>query len=421
METKNKKNGNIPNLRFKGFEGEWKKYKISDFLDFFSTNSLSWEQLDYESKNIYNLHYGLIHKGLPTQIDLNISTLPSIISEFEPKNYFLCKDGDVSFADASEDTNDVAKVVEFYNCGNKKIVCGLHTIHGRDKLKLTVVGFKGYAFSSDVFRNQMKKLAQGTKVFSISQKNFNECHIGIPSKEEQIKVSSLLLLIDERIATQMKTIESLESLMCGAREKIFSQKLRFKDKNGDEFPEWNSAYLSDVLVKNSLKNKDLKYSQVQSVSNKLGFVNQENIFENRRVASLDTSNYYVIEKGVFAYNPSRIDVGSLAYKSDDEVSVISPLYISFRANKNYLVDNYLLNWFSSRDFIFQMNNSFEGSVRNTLSYDNLSKMIISTPSLPEQQKIADFLSIINRKIETEKAVLTQYQNQKKFLLQNLFI
>ena len=68
-----------------------------------------------------------------------------------------------------------------------------------------------------------------------------------------------------------------------------------------------------------------------------------------------------------------------------------------------------------------MNNSFEGSVRNTLSYDNLSKMIISTPSLPEQQKIADFLSIINRKIETEKAVLTQYQNQKKFLLQNLFI
>ena len=85
----------------------------------------------------------------------------------------LCKDGDVAFADASEDTNDVAKVVEFFNCNNKKIVCGLHAIHGRDKLNITVKGFKGYAFSSFSFRNQIKQLAQGTKVYSVSQKNFN--------------------------------------------------------------------------------------------------------------------------------------------------------------------------------------------------------------------------------------------------------
>src|SRR5690606_8307146 len=129
-------------------------------------------------------------------------------------------------------------------------------------------------------------------------------------------------------------------------------------------------------------------------------------------------NYYVIEKGHFAYNPSRIDVGSLAYKFDNETSVISPLYISFRANNNFIKDDYLLNWFSSQQFLKQMNKSFEGSVRNTLSYESLTKMEISIPCLDEQTKIVNFLSSINQKIETEKAILRQLEMQKKYLLQN---
>ena len=117
-------------MRFPEFKGEWKKYKVSDILEFFPTNSLSWDQLEYGTDNIYNLHYGLIHKGLPTQIELVKCSLPNIKKELIPKNYTLCKDGDVAFADASEDTNDVGKVVEFLSCENKNIICGLHTIHG---------------------------------------------------------------------------------------------------------------------------------------------------------------------------------------------------------------------------------------------------------------------------------------------------
>ena len=93
-------------------------------LDFYSTNSLSWEQLEYESNEPYNLHYGLIHVGLPTLIDLTKNELPSIKEENVPKKYELCKEGDVAFADASEDANEVAKVVEFYNLNGKKVVCG---------------------------------------------------------------------------------------------------------------------------------------------------------------------------------------------------------------------------------------------------------------------------------------------------------
>ena len=221
-ETQKHIKPNVPNLRFPGFEGEWERIRVSDLLDFFSTNSLSWEQLEYGGEEILNLHYGLIHNGLPTQINLEESILPSVKSEFKPRKYTLCQDGDVAFADASEDTNDVGKVVEFMNCADREIVCGLHTIHGRDKLGKTVPGFKGYAFSSSAFHNQIKRIAQGTKIFSINTGNFEETFIGIPDKAEQNKIASLLSLIDKRIEIQNRVIERYESLIKAIIRRAFA-------------------------------------------------------------------------------------------------------------------------------------------------------------------------------------------------------
>ena len=169
-----------------------------------------------------NLHYGLIHVGLPTMVNLTKDKLPNIKEGNMPKNFELCKEGDVAFADASEDTNEVAKTVEFFNLAGKDIVCGLHTIHGRDNKNRTVIGYKGYAFSSTAFHNQIRRIAQGTKIYSISSKNFSECYIGLPSKPEQTKIATLLRLIDERIVTQNKIIEDLKKLKSAIRKKIFS-------------------------------------------------------------------------------------------------------------------------------------------------------------------------------------------------------
>jgi hypothetical protein len=210
-------------LRFPEFSGEWKKCKVSDLLDFYSTNSLSWEQLEYDTNAMMNLHYGLIHVGLPTMVDLAKDKLPNIKEDNMPTNFELCKEGDVAFADASEDTNEVAKTIEFYNLAEKNVVCGLHTIHGRDNKHKTVVGFKGYTFSSTVFHNQIRRIAQGTKIYSISTKNFSECYIGLPSKPEQTKIATLLRLIDERVATQNKIIEKLQSLIKGLNDSLYKQ------------------------------------------------------------------------------------------------------------------------------------------------------------------------------------------------------
>ena len=209
-------------MRFPEFSGEWEKCKVSELLDFYSTNSLCWEQLEYDTENISNLHYGLIHVGLPTMVNLVQDRLPNIKDGNKPKNYELCKEGDVAFADASEDTNEVAKAIEFYNLNGRDVICGLHTIHGRDNKDRTVVGFKGYAFSSTAFHNQIRRIAQGTKIYSISTKNFSECYIGIPSKVEQAKIASLLHLIDERIVTQNKIIEDLKKLKSAISERLFN-------------------------------------------------------------------------------------------------------------------------------------------------------------------------------------------------------
>ena len=219
--NKNHNSPNVPNFRFPEFKGEWEMIKVSDLLDFYSTNSLSWEQLDYNNGKIKNLHYGLIHKGLPTMVDVAYDSLPYIKEEFMLKSFTLLKEGDVAFADASEDTNDVAKAIEVVNCNNQQIVSGLHTIHGRDNSNRTVIGYKGYAFASDSFHKQIRRIAQGTKVFSISVRNFDEVYIGIPSKEEQTKISKLLTAIDKRIATQNKIIEDLKKLKSAISERLF--------------------------------------------------------------------------------------------------------------------------------------------------------------------------------------------------------
>jgi len=193
-------------------------------------------------------------------------------------------------------------------------------------------------------------------------------------------------------------------------------KLRFPEFQNEG--EWKVKKLGEVLEKNKEKNKDRKYTLVQSVSNKFGFINQDEYFENRIVASKDTSNYYVIRKGCFAYNPSRIDVGSLAYKNDENISIISPLYVSFKAKNDKVLDLYLLNWFRSNGFIEQM--IFEGGVRNTLNFDNLIEISIPLPSLPEQEKIASCLSSLDEVITGEQQKLELLKQHKKGLLQNLF-
>ena len=175
----------------------WEKTYLRSFMQFFPTNSLSWEQLSYKEGAIRNLHYGLIH-GFQTR-GINSASLPMIKNEAVPKQYILCQVGDVAFADASEDTGEIAKSVEFVDTIEGDTICGLHTIHGRDIKNRTVVGFKGFAFNSRYFHNQIKRLAQGTKVFSITANKLSSCYIYLPDLDTQTVIVKLLKSYEEQL------------------------------------------------------------------------------------------------------------------------------------------------------------------------------------------------------------------------------
>ena len=304
-------------------------------MDFYSTNSLSWDKLEYGTDAIQNLHYGLIHVGLPTMIDLSNAKLPNITNGNTPKNYELCREGDIAFADASEDTNEVAKAVEFYNLNGKDVICGLHTIHGRDNKQKTVVGYKGYAFSSTTFHHQIRRLAQGTKIYSINSKNFSECYIGIPSKEEQKKIATLLQLIDERIATQNKIIEDLKKLKCAIIEKLYSE---------IQGKEYSFGQLFEVANE---RNKQMQYSNILSASQEKGMVNRDDLNLDIQFERSNINTYKIVRAGDYVIH-LRSFQGGFAFS--DKQGVCSPAYTILRPN--YLLEyGYLSYYFTSNRFI----------------------------------------------------------------------
>ena len=406
-DNKQNKRPNVPPLRFPEFTEPWERKKVSDILDFYSTNSLSWEQLEFANGDLRNLHYGMIHVGLPTLVDLAKDELPNIKQGNVPRNYELCIDGDVAFADASEDTNDVAKAIELINTNGQQVVFGLHTIHGRDNKGLTAKGFKGYAFASKIFHDQIKRIAQGTKIFSISSKNFAECYIGLPTLQEQRKIAHLLSIIDHRITVQNKLIEDLQQLKSALVERLYCQ-------HNPNFK------IGDLVVQVSKRNRGDNDYSVLSVNNRLGFIEQSEQFEDRSVASEDTSNYKVVSRDDFAYNPARINVGSIARLTSFESGIVSPMYICFRT-KRQILPQYLEHFFDTRYFHDEMQKRLEGSVRLCLSWEGLCNISIAVPPIEQQEKVGKRISLLADKISLEERHLDLLKSQKQYLLQAMFI
>jgi type I restriction enzyme S subunit len=385
----NNKALNVPHLRFPEFTGEWEKCKVSDLLDFYSTNSLSWEQLEYDTNTVMNLHYGLIHVGLPTMVDLAKDKLPNIKKENMPKNFELCKEGDVAFADASEDTNEVAKTIEFYNLARENIVCGLHTIHGRDNKNKTVVGFKGYAFSSAAFHNQIRRIAQGTKIYSISTKNFSECYIGLPSKPEQTKIATLLRLIDERISTQNKIIDKLQSLIKG-----ITQNITLHNKP--------NVRISECLecTSSTLQESDALRSGTYPVYGANGIVGYLDNYSTQDEA------VYIIKDGS--------GVGTVSYVTGQcsTTGTLNTLQAKEGYSLQYLY--YILKVFNFEPYK-------TGMAIPHIYFKDYGKAKIFCPSYTKQLQYARLLSAIDGKVSTEQNSLASLSLQKQYLLRQMFI
>jgi len=239
----------------------------------------------------------------------------------------------------------------------------------------------------------------------INTGEIGECNIKIPSYKEQIKISNFLSLIDKKIELQSKKIEDLKLFKLYTKNQLF--------RSGEKV-----VKLKDILNKWNEKNKDGSIKYVESISNKYGFISQSDQFEDRNIASKDLKNYYVIRKNVFGYNPSRLNVGSLALKENDNTSVVSPLYECFTTTQN---NKFMLEWFDSKYFKKGTLSKFEGGVRNTLNFTNLCEIEINLPTLDKQNEFANYLYNFDKKIQLEELKLNKLNEMKKGLMQNMFV
>ena len=404
----------VPHLRFPEFNGEWEKCKVSDLLDFYSTNSLSWEQLEYDTNAMMNLHYGLIHVGLPTMVDLTKDKLPNIKEGNMPKNFARCKEGDVAFADASEDTNEVAKAIEFYNLNGNDVVCGLHTIHGRDNSDNTVIGFKGYLFSSMVFHHQIRRIAQGTKIFSINTKNFAECYVGVPSKEEQTKIATLLRLIDERIMTQNKIIEKLQSLIKGLVDELMMVLLQ-----GELYP-FSSFYIKAGEGGTPTTSVDEYYSE-----GTIPFIRIDDLTCKYLISNKD----FITELGMQKSSAWLIPSQSVIYSNGATIGAISInkypvctkqgiLGIVPKTNINV---EYLYLLMSSSYFSKEVSRIITEGTMKTAYLKDINHIKCPLPSMAQQNNITNLTSSIENKLSIEQDCLRYLNLQKQYLLRTMFI
>ena len=356
-------------------------------------------------------------------VDIEKDNLPNIIDGNVPKNYELCKEGDIVFADASEDTNEVAKAVEYYNLNGKKVVCGLHTIHGRDNKNKTVVGYKGYAFSSMSFHHQIRRIAQGTKIYSINTKNFSECYVGIPSKEEQQKIADLLRLIDERIATQNKIIDKLQSLIKGLEDNLLDN------------PLWKKTYLRSFMQffsTNSLSWEQLSYEEGEIRNLHYGLIHG---FQTRGISSASLpmikneaipKQYTLCQVGDVAFADASEDTSEIAksveFADTIEGDTICGLHtIHGRDIKNRTVVGFKGFAFNSRYFHNQIKRLAQGTKVFSITANNLSSCYVYLPDFDTQKAIVKLLKTYEEKLLVSKRLLEQYEKQKQYLLRQMFI
>ena len=266
-------------------------------------------------------------------------------------------------------------------------------------------------FETNKWYNGISEIAQeGARnhgLLNISVTDFFETKHFIPATiAEQEKIAKFLRLLDERIATQRKIIEDLEKLKSSIVERCY---------RGN-----NNIRLGDFISQVSNRNKTNYPYKVMSVSNVRGFIPQSEQFADREIASENTANYKIVTRDIFAYNPARINIGSIARFKGHDKGIVSPMYVCFKA-EGELHPQYLEYFFQTRKFKNDVELRLEGSVRRCLNFDALCEIEIPLLSLADQITISSTLEALNNKIALEGQVLLEMSAQRKLLLSNLFI
>ena len=409
-DTENNKNTNspastsAPALRFPGFTEPWQKSPLNHFAkkitrknkDNSISNILSNSanlgvipQSDYFDRDIANREntdgYYVIEHG-----DFVYNPRKSVTAPFGPVNIY--------------EGQEIGIISPLYLCFQ---VSGIEPTYLR-------MFFKGRSWHRFIYENGDSGVRHDR--VSIKDDLFLQLPVSYPTKEEQCKITALLSLLDERIATQRRLIEDFISL----RRAILQDAI----KRGLSKKSWKFTTLNDILTERGERNSD--GYDVCSVSVSEGVVNQIE-YLGRSFAAKETRQYNVARYGDIIYTKSP--TGSFPYgivkrDTQKEPAAISPLYGVFVPKQDW-IGMLLGYYFESEVNTFNyLHPIIQKGAKNTINITNSGFLANSVP-LPsnesEASALAKCLDTITNKIVLEKSVLTHYTEQREYLLSKMFV
>lgn len=397
-------------MRFPGFEKEWEVVKLKDC-------SVS---LDYGMNAAATLYDGENKYIRITDIDERSSKYISnrpVSPEGGLTDHYLVQENDILFARTGASTGKSY----LYDVKDGKIYFAGFLIRARIKQTYNA-RFVFAQTQTENYNRWIKLMSMRSGQPGINSQEYGSYNIAVPSRREQDRIAHFLVIIDERIETQNKIIEDFRSLKQTITKKLFSRQLKFKDPKGKYFPDWRETKFGELTEVVSNRNKNNEKLPVYSINNKSGFVPQNEQFDgiDSDERGYDIKMYKVIGKNTFAYNPARINVGSVGYSRELENIIISSLYVCFKT-KESIHDQFLFQYLKTDFFSKEVAKNVEGGVRNYLFYDNFARMKFYIPCIQEQAKIANVLSELDKKIAMEVSIVQNLEEQKKYFLQRLFI
>ena len=397
IQKDNKNVAKFPNLRFPPFTEEWETKKLGEIAKKIG-DGLHGTPIYVDESDFYFINGNNLVNG---KIELNENT-KKIDAETSLKNDKQLRENTLLIS-INGTIGNIAK----YN--NENVMLGKS------------VGYFNFDENSDflyfvlqtkLIQNFFNSEQTGSTIKNLSLKTLRETLISRPNQHEQQKIATFLSLVDERIQTQNKIIEQLETLIKGICQNLAINK------------HWEKQYLRNILTERKETNKD--NLPIFSVSVSKGIINQIE-YLGRSFASKNTTNYNVVYFGDIVYTKSptgEFPYGIIKQSFIRENVAVSPLYGVY-IPKNINIGSILHYYFNSP---VNANNYLHSLVqkgaKNTINITNqrfMDNAIYLPTDEKEIVKIASLLSAINKKNQTEKAVLTQFKNQKKYLLKQMFV
>lgn len=261
---------------------------------------------------------------------------------------------------------------------------------------------------------------------SLSKSTIEKIHLNLPSLPEQKKIASFLTIIDAKTKqlTRKKTL--VEQYKKAVMQQLFSQKLRFRDNDGEEFADWEEKKLNKLLFETKQRNNKLIYTKedVLSVSGEFGVVNQID-FMGRSYAGESVDLYHVVRTGdiVYTKSPLKSNPYGIIKANKGANGIVSTLYAVYGCYEE-VSSEYL-------DYYFQLDDNTNSYLRplvhkgakNDMKINNAHVLTgkMKIPPKAEQLKIVSFIEVLNDRIRAIETQINLTKTYKKGLLQQLFV